>query len=111
MKKVSNSAGTYLTGTAIADAIMEYATALWNQRRVAFVDIPFVNGQGVIERAQFLVGWANQIATVSARAIGSELREPETVQTLRNETQRTSGVINARPVEAPDYTVFTSYDY
>ena len=43
--------------------------------------------------------------------LGSELREPETVQTLRNETQRTSGVINARPVEAPDYTVFTSYDY
>ena len=110
MKKISNAAGSYLTGTAIADAIMEYATALWNQRRVAFVDIPFVNGQGVIERAQFLIGWANQIATVSARAIGSELREPETEQNLRKEAKLTAGVIIARPVETPDYTTFDAYD-
>ncbi len=110
MKKISNAAGTFLTGTAIADAIMEYATALWNQRRIAFVDIPFVNGQGVIERAQFLIGWANQIATVSSRAIGSELREPETEQNLRDEAKRTIGVINAQPVETPDYTVFDSFD-
>jgi hypothetical protein len=110
MKKISNAAGTFLTGTAIADAIMEYATALWNQRRVATVDIPFVNGQGVIERAQFLIGWANHIATVSARSIGSELREPETENELRTEAKRTIGVINAQPLESPDYTVFAPYE-
>jgi hypothetical protein len=111
MKKISNAAGTFLTGTALADAIMEYATALWNQRRVAFVDIPFVNGQGVIERAQFLIGWANQIATVSERTVGTELREPETEQELRSEAKRTVGVINAQPVESPDYRVFAPYEF
>ncbi len=110
MKKISNAAGTFLTGSALADAIMEYATALWNQRRVAFVDIPFVNGQGVIERVQFLIGWANQIATVSARSVGNELREPETERVLRTEAKRTVGVINAQPVESPDYTVFAPYE-
>jgi hypothetical protein len=110
MKKISNAAGTFLTGTALADAIMEYATALWNQRRVAFVDIPFVNGQGVIERAQFLIGWANQIATVSAGTVGAELREPETERVLRSEARRTIGVINAQPVESPDYRVFGPYE-
>jgi hypothetical protein len=111
MKKISNAAGSYLTGTAIADAIMEYATALWNQRRVAFVDIPFVDGQGVIERAQFLIGWANQITTVSARATGAELREPETVRNLQKEAKLTAGVIIARPVESPDYATFSPGEF
>ena len=48
---------------------------------------------------------------MSARAVGSEMHEPETVQNLRNEAKRTMGVINAQPVESPDYTVFSSYEF
>jgi len=104
MKLLSNRAGDFLTGTEIADAVLQYDLALARARTVDLVDIPVVSDAG--GRAQFLVGWLTDTASTAADDLGEELVDPGTVIDLYHQAARI-GVVRALPFtpeEAADAT-------
>lgn len=78
MKYLQTQAGTFLTGTEIADAVQSYSFALHGEHQTALVEVPFLQS-GQTRRATFTVGWLADIATISAPTQASELVEADTV--------------------------------
>ena len=89
MKVLSNTVGSFLTGSAIADAVMALNLALTRHHQVDIVDIPFIDSQGDQSRVQLAVGWHVELVTQTHPSAMEELLEPETT---RNFTDRTSGM-------------------
>lgn len=82
----------YLTGDAIADALLAYSRALGEDEHAQIVGIPVRNEDGSVVTARFLIGPASQIVCKEAPDSGPELEDPELVERLRQLT---------RGVEAP----------
>lgn len=94
MKTLANSIGTYLTGDAIADAVMDYSSALAQDERTEVVDIPFVGREGIIRRVQFLIGWRTEVNSVQEFDQPRELVDPDVSDELHrkaNSVRRPSG--------------------
>ncbi len=70
MKLISNGSGSYLTGDAIADAVVRLAVALSNARSTDVVDIPFRGTDGGTESVSFMLGGHATVnaATCAGRA-------------------------------------------
>jgi hypothetical protein len=96
MKHLTNRAGSFLTGTEIADAVMNYALQLIRQRDVDLVEIPFVAANGDIHRVELAVGWLADLVAVTDGQIDEELVENKTVESIRNRTD-TVGMLRASP--------------
>jgi hypothetical protein len=94
MKLVSVGAASFLTGTDIADALMRYAKELWARRRVDLVEIPVLSENGHAQQAQFLVGWANPVSTVSVHTQHEELRDQGVVDDLDSRGRVPSAVVS-----------------
>ena len=56
MKLLTAGARTYLTGDAIADAVIDYGVALANEQRVDLVHFPFLGEDGVPSQVSLTVG-------------------------------------------------------
>lgn len=89
MKLLTTATGRYLTGTAIADAVVHFGVALANEFRVGAIEIPFVASDGQQRRALLTVGWHAAASAEEHDGHGGELHEPELVRTLE---QRMRGV-------------------
>ena len=63
MKVLSNTVGSFLTGSAIADAVMALNLALTRRRQVDVVDIPFIDSAGDQSRVQLAIGWHVELVT------------------------------------------------
>jgi hypothetical protein len=97
MKRIFHGGGSMLTGTDLADAVLEYARMIGQRHSVELVEIPVVDEQGSTQRAQLLVGEGNPLVSVTSASSGSELSEPETAQRLRAQA-RGSGIVRAVPL-------------
>jgi hypothetical protein len=86
VKTISTPSASFLTGTAIADAVQQYALELARARQVDTVDIPVVLTDGADGRASFMVGWLiDTAATMTADASEQrELVDDATVSELRS---------------------------
>ncbi len=75
MKLLSNSAGAYLTGDDIADAVLRYGAALSNAQRVDLIDIPYVrtDDHERVDSVRFSVGWQIALNAAHHHAEGVEL--------------------------------------
>ncbi|WP_353816377.1 hypothetical protein [Agromyces sp. SYSU T00266] len=100
MDRIHYAGGELLTGSAIADAIVDYAAALASRRSAASVDIPIRADDGSTARAHMLIGPASQLLTEPVETDLEELVDEELVSRLRAATTALSAI---RPmVEAPE---------
>jgi len=81
MKVLTVGGGSYLTGSAIADAVLRYGLALAKRRDIDLVDIPFL-GDGGVRRALVTIGWRYEMRAVTAPTEGEELEEVGTTFAL-----------------------------
>ena len=65
MKALTTRVGSYVTGDAVADAVLSYALALARARQLDVVDLPFIAGGGEVARVKMMVGWMVDIDAVS----------------------------------------------
>lgn len=98
MERIHYAGGVLLTGTDIADAIVDYAAALAARRTAASVDIPVRTEDGRTARAHLLIGPASQLVTEPFDSELDELVDAELVATLRSAT---SALSSTRPLVGP----------
>ncbi|MDJ0348290.1 hypothetical protein [Cryobacterium sp. PH29-G1] len=111
MKHIFHPGGSVITGSDIADAVLLYAEALCNRRQVDVVDIPVMGENGNLLRAQFLIGAASQLMSVTAETPSPELIEPETTDFLHRKAQSGAMIPAAWTREESAAAQFDDYDY
>lgn len=82
MKLLVNTHGSYVTGTAIADSVMNYGLALARRQQIDLIDIPFIDENGERSRVQLMIGWFVDLTTRNHTAANGELVEEDTVRAL-----------------------------
>lgn len=65
MKALTTRVGTYVTGDAVADAVLTYALALARMHALDLVEIPFRATSGAVSHVQFRLGWLVDMDAVS----------------------------------------------
>lgn len=100
MDRIHYAGDSVVTGSAIAEALLEYAEALAKQNTSATVDIPAVLDDGSVGRSKFLIGPASQLVSDSLPDAGEEIVDDELVAHFRAETRRLTHANQAVPEEA-----------
>ena len=111
MKRIFHPGGSVITGSDLADAVLLYAEALCNCRQVDVVDIPVMGDDGHLLRAQFLIGSASQLMSVTAESLSPELIEPETTDFLHRKAQTGAMIPAAWTREESATVLLDDYDY
>lgn len=83
MQRIHYAGGELLTGSDIADAIVDYAAALAGRRTAASIDIPVRTTGGGVARAHLLIGPASQLVTEPVESEFDELVDESLVSRLR----------------------------
>lgn len=83
MKALITRVGTYVTGDALADALLNYSLVLARAQRVDLVELPFRAPSGAIARVQVRVGWMVDMDAVSHEQREPEVTEPGLIEDLR----------------------------
>lgn len=86
MKRLHIGAGSVLTGDELADAVVDYAMALYDAGRIESVGIPIVDDGGEPHRARLLLTPAMSlwVSTVAAGDADDEPSDPALVLFLRD---------------------------
>ena len=90
MQRIHYAGGDLLTGSDIADAIVDYAAALAGRRAAASIDIPIRTAAGGVARAHLLIGPASQLVTEPVESEFEELTDDDLVTRLRTATSALS---------------------
>lgn len=98
MERIHYAGGVLLTGSEIADAIVDYAAALAARRTAASIDIPVRTEDGRTARAHLLIGPASQLVTEPVESDLDELVDDELVASLRSAA---SALGSTRPFIGP----------
>jgi hypothetical protein len=101
MRVLTNTIGSYLTGTAIADSVMGYGLVLARHRQVDLVEIPILDGDGLISRVQLRVGWLADMTCRDHHGTRRELLDAESVRQIDSKSQALRDPIG-RPFTAED---------
>jgi hypothetical protein len=101
MMRIHYAGGSELTGTTIADAVMDLAEEFGRSGTAGTVEIPVRQPDGSIGRCRLLIGPASQIAAESENSDYEEVTDPELVAALlrRAEALRPHTALNS---ESPD---------
>ena len=83
MKALVTRVGIYVTGDALADAVLSYSLALARDGLLDMVDVPFRAAGGEVGRVQLRVGWMTDMDATSQGRNGGELRDDIVVEDLR----------------------------
>jgi hypothetical protein len=111
MKSIRYAADEFLTGDAIADALVGFAAALAQHESSMAVDIPVRFASGEIIPVSFLLGPASQLVAVPMPHEHDEVLDDELVTWMRAETARV-GKSSAMPVEnAPNSRPSDDFDF
>lgn len=111
MKRIFHPGGSVVTGSDLADAVLLYAEALCNRRQFDVIDIPVLADDGRLVRAQFLIGSASQLVSVTCDGHSAELVEPETTDFLRRKAQTGAMIPAAWTREESASAQFDDFDY
>lgn len=87
MKTIHISGGSLFTGSEIADAVMTYSLELARAELLDVVEIPFVDAEGMVGRAQIRVGWRTDTMVTFAYREDDELVDPEAVFALLDKVE------------------------
>ncbi|WP_150307239.1 hypothetical protein [Planctomonas psychrotolerans] len=88
MKSIHYAGDILLTGDAIADAVVQYASALALNKMSDTIDVPVRFPDGTIEKATFLLGPASQLVGVPTDSSFDEVVEEALVADLVRKTQQ-----------------------
>lgn len=97
MDRIHYAGVSFLTGTDIARALLDYAQALAQVGGSATVDIPTVNDDGSRGRSEFLVGPSSQLVSREEPWSADELEDIDLVAYLYAEASR----LRSRGVSSP----------
>ena len=86
MERIHYAGDELVTGSEIAEALMEYAAVLAQQRTAASVEIPIQHPDGTIGSASLLLGPASQLVRERIEEPGQEVVDDSLVQRLRRLT-------------------------
>ncbi|MEO6199941.1 MAG: hypothetical protein ABIX44_02130 [Cryobacterium sp.] len=113
MKRIFYPGGSVLTGSELADAVLQYAEALSTRREVDVIDIPVVDAGGLAGRAQFLIGSDSQLVSVTADAAEVELIEYGTTALLRRKAMDRAVMtpVGTTAEDHVDFAQFDEFDY
>ena len=110
MKTLITEVGAYLTGDAIADAVLEYWLELTREHRADILDVPIVTVDGEHSHVRLAVGWMTALAVVDTR-YAPEFHDADAVAELHHRasalTPGGDGIFS--PDEAPDRSVSEHY--
>lgn len=82
MKVLTNTVGSFITGSDIADSVMTYGLALAENRQSDIVDIPFLDEDGDESRMQMRVGWRVDVTAREYRTSAPEILDAEAVRSM-----------------------------
>ena len=102
MQLIHYAEGAVLTGTTIADALVDYAQVLAATASAATVHIPTRESDGSIGRATFLLGPSSQIVAVDTESRFDEVRDDDLVRFLEAETTKQRGAAIEPSEQTPD---------
>ena len=88
MDRIHYAGDSVLTGTRIAQALLEYAQALAKTGASATVDIPTRKEDGSIGRSSLLVGPASQLIADAEDSAYDEIVDDEVVAHITGETAK-----------------------
>lgn len=88
MDRIHYAGVSFLTGTDIARALLEYAQALAQVGGSATVDVPTLNADGSRGRSEFLVGPASQLVACAEPSAQPEVEDLGLVAYLYGEASR-----------------------
>jgi len=103
MDRIHYAGDTFLTGTAIAEAVLTYAKVLAQNESSDSVDIPVYDPVTGTSRASFLIGPASQIAS---RIEETDIEEIVDTQLLADLAERTALLGHAVAVPGPDSAAY-----
>jgi hypothetical protein len=86
MERIHYAGDELVTGSEIAEALMEYAAVLAQQGTAASIDIPVVHPDGTVGTASLLLGPASQLVREPIEEPGNEVTDASLVQRLRRLT-------------------------
>jgi len=97
MMRIHYAGGSELTGTEIADAVMDLAEEFGRTGTAGTIEIPVRQADGSIGRCRLLIGPASQIAAESEDSDFEEVTDRELVETLlrRAEALRPHAALNS----------------
>lgn len=109
MDRIHYSGDSVLTGTDIAEALLDYAQALAQADASATIEIPILDERGQPARSALLIGPASQLITDTEDSDFDELTDPDLVTRMRNEATRLrhqgastpTAQVSARPTDEP----------
>ena len=89
VKEVSYVGDAFITGDAIADAVLDYGVALANAGHADKIAVPGIGRDGD-GRFDLLIGPASQLSAAHVDHTGPELEDPGFVADIRNRISRHS---------------------
>ena len=109
MERLNYAGESILTGSAIAEAVLDYAEALAKSEGSATIEIPTREPDGTIGVARLLIGPASQLITVEERSGLPEVEDDELVEDFKAKT-RALGPSRAEANEQYDNDPFPNID-
>jgi hypothetical protein len=97
MKRIHYAGREFLTGDNVADAMLEYATALARRARADRVEIPILSPDGHVSRLELVLGPASQLAAEQIEYIGVD---PEADSLVDDLEHRAALLRDPRPIAA-----------
>lgn len=82
MKRIFYSSGSIVTGDRTADSVLNYAKALAEREASDMIDIPILGPDGVLGRAQLLIGPSSELMSVTEPPHASEPDDEVTLDSL-----------------------------
>lgn len=86
MKRINIAGSSLITGTALADAVLEFWVIAARLHRLETADIPFIDDDGSRQRAQLVLCTAAPIWTSTVSSEGPELVDAATLAGITRRT-------------------------
>lgn len=113
MRRIYYAGDHFLTGTAIAEALVSFAAALARHDTAEAVEIPVKReGDGRVAVVSFLVGPASQIVTEEIEAVGyDEIRDDALVDELHARVKALAPIRPIASTTSVDHHDTAGYDW
>lgn len=105
MDRIHYVGDSVLTGSAIAEALLDLARALAQAQTAETVEIPTRLDDGAVGRSTLLLGPASQMVSDTEESVYDEIVDEELVRRLRDQTEGLAAVgrsVVAAPIASDD---------
>ncbi len=99
MDRISYAAETFVTGTAIAQSLLEYARDLAQSETSDTIDVPVLGEDGKPRRTTLLIGPASQIVSVPTESDQAELEDAEFIADIQLRQRRLKTTVEPSPAD------------